>query len=119
MFSSNVLEVALSKFGMLFLKIITVCLVFFWVLRKIFIEKKNINNSLVTVLEKVSVGSNETIVVIDLKEVRLVLGVTAKNIVVLYKLPPETDKSKKILLVPTISVDNKIKQFTTRFGIKK
>jgi len=104
---------------MLFFKIVTVILIFFWVIRKIILEKKIINSSSISIVEKIPIGSSENIIIINLKEVRLVLGVTSKNISLLYTLSPKKEQSKKTLLVKAVKIDDAIKQFAKRIGIKK
>ncbi|ANF16891.1 hypothetical protein XW81_00380 [Buchnera aphidicola (Schlechtendalia chinensis)] len=118
-FSSNFLRTLFSQYGMLFFKIVTVILIFFWVIRKIILEKKIINSSSISIVEKIPIGSSENIIIINLKEVRLVLGVTSKNISLLYTLSPKKEQSKKTLLVKAVKIDDAIKQFAKRIGIKK
>ncbi|XBC40826.1 MAG: flagellar biosynthetic protein FliO [Buchnera aphidicola (Nurudea yanoniella)] len=90
-FQSTFIETAFSKLGMPFLKVILVLLVFFWLLKKISVEKKIINNSSVKILEKIRIGSHESVIIVKLDDVRLVIGVTSNNISLLYIFP-----SKKI-----------------------
>ncbi|XBC39306.1 MAG: flagellar biosynthetic protein FliO [Buchnera aphidicola (Nurudea shiraii)] len=88
MFQFTFKNAIFSKMGVLFFKIIVILLILIWILRKIGIEKKIINNTSIKILEKVSIGSGESIVIVNLKEIRLVVGVTSKNISLLYTLPP-------------------------------
>ncbi|XBC42572.1 MAG: flagellar biosynthetic protein FliO [Buchnera aphidicola (Meitanaphis elongallis)] len=124
MFQPISVEMMLSKIGMPYFKVIAVFCLCIWIVKKIFIEKRIINNSLIRIIEKVAVGSNESIVIVDLKEIRLVIGVTSKNISILYTLSSveekEKDKDKEnISLVKDISIDSTIKRLTKRLWNKR
>ncbi|XBC37943.1 MAG: flagellar biosynthetic protein FliO [Buchnera aphidicola (Meitanaphis microgallis)] len=126
MFQPISVEMMLSKIGMPYFKVIAVFCLCIWIVKKIFVEKRIINNSLIRIIEKVAVGSNESIVIVDLKEIRLVIGVTSKNISILYTLSSveekEKDKNKdkeNISLVKDISIDSTIKRLTKRLWNKR
>jgi flagellar biosynthetic protein FliP len=67
-------------------QIILLILLFSWILKKISVFKMNNLISSMKIIDKLSVGPHESVVIIDVKEVRLVLGVTTKNITCLYTL---------------------------------
>ncbi|QCI20824.1 flagellar biosynthetic protein FliP [Buchnera aphidicola (Hyperomyzus lactucae)] len=67
-------------------QIILLILFFSWILKKISIFKMNNLISSMKIIDKLSVGPHESVVIIDVKEIRLVLGVTTKNITCLYTL---------------------------------
>ncbi|XBC38256.1 MAG: flagellar biosynthetic protein FliO [Buchnera aphidicola (Floraphis choui)] len=104
-FQPTIIETIFSKVETPFFKVIILFLLCCFILKKTIFEQKMIHNSLIKIIEKVSVGSNESIVLLDLKEIRLVVGVTSKNISLLYKLSP-IKKDEKTSLVKTISTNN-------------
>ncbi|CAL4326144.1 flagellar biosynthetic protein FliO [Buchnera aphidicola] len=67
-------------------QIILLILVLSWILRKISFFKFNNMLSSMKVIDRLSVGSHEYVVLIEVEQVKLVLGVTAKNITYLYTL---------------------------------
>lgn len=66
-------------------QIILLILVLSWIAKKVSF-KKNRRNSYINMIEKVSIGSNESIVMIEVQKVQLILGVTKTNITHLYTL---------------------------------
>ncbi len=67
-------------------QIILLILILSWVLKKISAFKINNVISCMKIIDRLSVGPHESVVVIEVKEVKLVLGVTTKSITCLYTL---------------------------------
>ncbi|AHG60286.1 Flip [Buchnera aphidicola str. G002 (Myzus persicae)] len=67
-------------------QIILLILVLSWILKKISFFKVNNILSCMKVLDRLSVGPNESVVLIEIQKVKLVLGVTTRNITYLYRL---------------------------------
>ncbi|QCI17494.1 flagellar biosynthetic protein FliP [Buchnera aphidicola (Acyrthosiphon lactucae)] len=65
-------------------EIILLILILSWILKKISFFKINNIISSMKIIDRLSVGSQESIIIIEVEKVRLVLGVTAKNITHLY-----------------------------------
>ncbi|CAL4318313.1 Flagellar protein FliO [Buchnera aphidicola (Periphyllus testudinaceus)] len=73
--------------------IITLFAIFF--INRYFYLKKNQNNSFVKILSTTYLESNKKIIVIDVKNVRLILGVTPRKIVNLYTFSKIKNKINK------------------------
>ena len=71
--------------GAIILQIIILIFILIWILKKLFILRKNNMNTLVKIISKTYIGSNESIMIVELKDIRLVLGVTKNNINILHK----------------------------------
>ncbi|QCI20237.1 flagellar biosynthetic protein FliP [Buchnera aphidicola (Brachycaudus cardui)] len=67
-------------------QIILLILVLSWILKKISFFKVNNMLSCMKIIDRLSVGPHESIVIIEVQEVKLVLGVTTKKISHLYTL---------------------------------
>ncbi|XBC38790.1 MAG: flagellar biosynthetic protein FliO [Buchnera aphidicola (Melaphis rhois)] len=119
MLQSILTETMFSKVAIWSFKIIVIIILFTWVLKRIILTKNAINNSSIKVLERISIGSNVSIVVLDVKEMRLVIGVTSTNISILYKLPPVIEKGKQGLSIKSADIENIKKDLSHVFGIKQ
>ncbi|XBC39809.1 MAG: flagellar biosynthetic protein FliO [Buchnera aphidicola (Chaetogeoica yunlongensis)] len=65
-------------------------------LKKFIFRRNIINNSLISIESKISLGQNSAIYIVNIQEeVRLVLGVTANSITQLCTLKPITHKNNK------------------------
>lgn len=83
-------------------QIILLILILSWIVRKISLRKNNKNSS-IKIIEKISIGSNESIIMIEVNKVKLILGVTKTNITHLYTLKSQLkdelpSKEEKIML---------------------
>ncbi|CAL4042228.1 Fused Flagellar protein FliO/Flagellar biosynthetic protein FliP [Buchnera aphidicola (Pemphigus populi)] len=100
-----IIEKTLSQVSFTLLQIIALIILLSWVFKKMFLIKSYENNSLIRIISKMSIGSNESILVIDVQDVRLVLGLTRNNITYLHDLtslkPKIIEKKKsKYMLFP-------------------
>ncbi|ADP67056.1 putative bifunctional flagellar biosynthesis protein FliO/FliP [Buchnera aphidicola str. JF99 (Acyrthosiphon pisum)] len=68
-------------------EIILLILIFSWILKKISSFKINKIISRMKIIERLSVGSQESIILVEVKQLRLLLGVTKKNISHLHTFP--------------------------------
>ncbi|CAL4318833.1 Flagellar protein FliO [Buchnera aphidicola (Protaphis terricola)] len=75
-------------------QIILLILVLSWIIKKISFIKRNKSNSNIKIIEKISLGSNEFIVLAEVKEVQLILGVTKNNITHLYTFISKLKKNE-------------------------
>jgi len=80
---SPLLQVSGALFG-----IIAVILIAAWLAKRFGLGGKTAGARGLKVSASVSVGTRERVVVIDVEDARLVLGVTPNNINLLHKLPP-------------------------------
>jgi flagellar biosynthetic protein FliP len=85
-------------------QIILLILIFSWILKKISVFKMNGTISSMKIVDRLSLGSHESIIIIEVKEVKLVLGVTAKNITHLHTF------SSILKDKPIIKTDNTLLQ---------
>lgn len=84
---SNVLiEQTLSQVSLTLLQIIVLIILLSWVIKKLFLIKSYKMNSFIKIISKMPVGSNESIIVVDVQDKRLVLGVTKNKITYLHTL---------------------------------
>ncbi|WP_428994347.1 flagellar type III secretion system pore protein FliP [Buchnera aphidicola] len=97
-------------------EIILLILALSWIVKRMSL-KRNKKNSLINIIEKISIGTNESIIVVKVKKVKLILGVTKNNITHLYTLTsqveddlPKTSKEEKIML-PKKNFYNSFKKF--------
>jgi len=75
-----------TQVNVMTLQIIILIFILIWILKKLFLLNKNNIQELITIISKKYIGSNESIVIIELKDVRLVLGVTKNSINILHKI---------------------------------
>jgi len=68
-------------------EIILLILILSWILKKISFFRINNAISYMKIIDRLSVGPHESIFLVEVKKVRLVLGVTTKNITHLYTFP--------------------------------
>ncbi|QCI16346.1 flagellar biosynthetic protein FliP [Buchnera aphidicola (Aphis craccivora)] len=99
-------------------QIILLILVLSWIIKKISLNK-NKKNSYINIIEKISLGSNEAIVMIEIEKVKLILGVTKTNITHLHTLTSQLkdelpSKEEKIML-PKKNCYDFFKNFTKMF----
>ncbi|QCI19664.1 flagellar biosynthetic protein FliP [Buchnera aphidicola (Brevicoryne brassicae)] len=78
-------------------QIILLILIFSWILKKISYFKVNNIISCMKIIDRLSVGPHESIVIVQIEEVNLVLGVTSKHITHLHTISSilKTDRIKK------------------------
>lgn len=86
-----------SKLHVLLLPIVLTIIILFLVFRYYLLKKNIIGYDSIKIQSKISIGPNESILIIDLKEVKLVLGVTSTCITHLYTLPSRQVDKKNIV----------------------
>ncbi|KOC88745.1 flagellar biosynthetic protein FliO [Winslowiella iniecta] len=64
-----------------------------WLARRCGFAPKRVSSQSLNVSASVSIGQRERVVIVDIEDARLVLGVTAQNITHLHTLPPKTSDS--------------------------
>ncbi|AAM67645.1 flagellar type III secretion system pore protein FliP [Buchnera aphidicola] len=114
---TNIFHVMSSLFGMLLLVLILI-----WILKKISLLKINKNNYFIKTIDRMSLGPNESIVIIKIEEIKLVLGITKNHITHLYTLSSDVkddvvDKKKEVIL-PTKNFNDSLKNFAKIFWKK-
>ncbi|WP_367673361.1 flagellar type III secretion system pore protein FliP [Buchnera aphidicola] len=77
-------------------QVIFFILICVWFLKKISFLKKYKKLSLIKIIDKISVGTYESIIIVDIQEKKIVLGVTRKNISYLYTLPSMNIKDQNV-----------------------
>ncbi|MCU4137129.1 flagellar type III secretion system pore protein FliP [Buchnera aphidicola (Sitobion miscanthi)] len=68
-------------------EIILLILILSWILKKISVFRINNTMSHVKIIDRLSIGSQQSIILIEVEKVRLVLGITTKNITHLHTYP--------------------------------
>ncbi|QCO70660.1 flagellar biosynthetic protein FliP [Buchnera aphidicola (Macrosiphum euphorbiae)] len=103
-------------------EIILLILFLSWILKKISFFKINNIKSCMRIIDRLSIGSQESIVLVEVKKVRLLLGVTTKNITHLYTFSSvlKDEKIKKIddTLFQKKSFNRSLKNFSKIFWKK-
>lgn len=82
---SPLLQVSGALFG-----IIAFILIAAWLAKRFGLAGKTAGTRGLKVSASTTLGPRERVVIVDVEDARLVLGITASNINVLHKLPPET-----------------------------
>ncbi|QCI21972.1 flagellar biosynthetic protein FliP [Buchnera aphidicola (Lipaphis pseudobrassicae)] len=111
-------------------QIILLILIFSWILKKISFFRINNLISRMKIIDRLSLGPNESVVIIQMKEVKLVLGVTSKNITHLHTISSilKTDKIANKIDNSTLEnstflksnvFDHFLKNFSKKFWKKK
>jgi len=80
------IEKMFSQISETLLQIIVLIILLSWIFKKFFLIKPYEINSCIKIISKRSIGSYESIVVIEVEEIRLVLGLTKNRITHLYTL---------------------------------
>ncbi|HXK00284.1 MAG TPA: flagellar biosynthetic protein FliO, partial [Buchnera sp. (in: enterobacteria)] len=80
------IEKTFSQVSLTLLQIIVLIILLSWIFKKIFLIQPYEKNSFIKIISKTSIGSNESIVVIELQDIRLVLGLTKNRITYLHTL---------------------------------
>ena len=70
------------------LGIIAFILIMAWLAKRFGLAGKTVNTRSLKVSASTSLGPRERVIIVDVEDARLVLGVTASQINVLHKLPP-------------------------------
>ncbi|QCI22544.1 flagellar biosynthetic protein FliP [Buchnera aphidicola (Macrosiphum gaurae)] len=103
-------------------EIILLILFLSWILKKLSFFKINNMTSSIRIIDRLSIGSQESIVLVEVKRVRLLLGVTTKNITHLYTFSSisKDEKIKKIddTLFQKKSFNRSLKNFSKIFWKK-
>lgn len=103
-------------------EIILLILILSWILKKISVFKSNHATSCMKIIDRLSIGSQEYVVLLEVEEVRLVLGITTKNITHLYTYPSilkdESINKKDDILLQKNSIDRPLKSFSKIFWKK-
>ncbi|QCI24738.1 flagellar biosynthetic protein FliO [Buchnera aphidicola (Rhopalosiphum padi)] len=115
--TTNIFHIMSSLFEILLL-----ILILSWILKKISLLKINKRNAYIKTIDRISLGPNESIVIIKIEEIKLVLGITKNHITHLYTLSSNlkddlVDKKKEIIL-PTKHFDDSLKIFAKIFWKK-
>lgn len=79
----------LTQVGSVLALILLVILFCAWLAKRMGFSAKRINSKSLSISASVSVGQRERVVIVDVDDARLVLGVTAQNITHLHTLPPK------------------------------
>lgn len=115
--NTNIFHVIFSLF-----EIILLILILSWILKKLSLLKINKKNSYIKILDKVSIGSSESIIIVEVKEIKLILGVTKNYITHLYtlssNLKDELINKKKEIISPTKNFNDYLKNFAKIFWKK-
>ncbi|QCI16917.1 flagellar biosynthetic protein FliP [Buchnera aphidicola (Aphis helianthi)] len=100
-------------------QIILLILVLSWIAKKISFIKNNKKKSYINIIERTSIGSNESIIVVDVKEVKLILGVTKTKITHLYtlksQLKDELPNKEENIMLPKKNFHDSFKNLTKIF----
>lgn len=88
---SPLLQVSGALFG-----IIAVILIAAWLAKRFGLSGKTAGGRGLKVSASASVGTRERVVIVDVEDARLVLGVTPNNINLLHKLPPAQANSEDV-----------------------
>ncbi|QIQ41137.1 MAG: flagellar type III secretion system pore protein FliP [Buchnera aphidicola (Aphis urticata)] len=103
-------------------QIILLILFLSWIVKKISL-KKNKKNSYINMIEKISIGSNESIIMIEVQTVKLILGITKNHITHLYTLTSplkdESPSKEEKIMFPKKKIYDVFKNFTKIFLKKK
>jgi flagellar biosynthetic protein FliP len=75
-------------------QIILLILIIIWFLKKTTFFKMNHIQSSMKIIDRLSIGPHASVLIIDVKEVKLILGVTSTNINHLYTMPSVLRKDK-------------------------
>ncbi|MGR5946096.1 flagellar biosynthetic protein FliO [Enterobacter sp. C4G1] len=86
---SPLLQVSGALFG-----VIAFILIVAWIAKRFGLAGKTAAGRGIKVSASTTLGPRERVVIVDVEDARLVLGVTATNINVLHKLPPAPDTAE-------------------------
>ncbi|WP_343183597.1 flagellar biosynthetic protein FliO [Buchnera aphidicola] len=84
----------LNIFNINWLIYILISLFIIFLINRYFSIKKNINNSFIKILSTIYIDSNNKIVILDLKKLILVIGITSKKMVILHTFYKKKNKIK-------------------------
>lgn len=97
-------------------EIILLILILSWIVRKISFFKIRNTTSHIKIIDRLSIESNKSIIVIEVQKTRLVLGITEQKITFLYTLSPilkdEIENEKSTNLLPVSILNNSLKNFS-------
>jgi len=107
--SANFFHVITSLF-----EVIILILILSWIVKKISLFKINKKNAYIKIIDKVSISSNESIVIIKVEKIKLILGITKNHITHLHTLSSDLkddlmDEKKNIL--PIKKINQSLKYF--------
>ncbi|AWH90680.1 flagellar biosynthetic protein flip [Buchnera aphidicola (Melanaphis sacchari)] len=121
--TSNILEPMFNSVNFFhifssLIQIILLILVLSWLIKKISLFNVVKKDSYLKILDKIKIGSNESLLIIKVKDAKLILGVTKNSIAHLYTLP--YDKKDKFLkkeksILPKKNIFNCLKNFAKIF----
>lgn len=86
-------------------EIIVLILILSWILKKMSFLKINNIMSSIKIIDRVSIGSHESIILVEIQDVKLLLGVTTKNITHLHTFSSFI-KNQSFKDIETNKIDN-------------